>query len=320
MMLPLNSDARSLVAHAGYGTILVAAVAALPAVQAAGLPAERATFVVVLLFTFVLLGIERLLPHSEAWRPTGRSFGLDVVHAVVTGLVVAPVLRALLLASLVLAGARLAEGLGVALWPAHLPLALQVPLALLVSDLGAYSAHRFMHATRVGWRLHAVHHSPVRLNVMASARTHPFNAVLTYACETGPLILLGIAPEALAAWTVFKAVNGLLQHSNIDLRPGWLSHVVATSDVHRYHHSVHLDESNTNFGNTTMIWDRVFGTFHLPGGRTAGLDVGVEDAAIPESYAAHLATPFVLGRYEAAAAGGAPESPSSSAVPSPAVV
>jgi sterol desaturase/sphingolipid hydroxylase (fatty acid hydroxylase superfamily) len=136
---------------------------------------------------------------------------------------------------------------------------------------------------------------------MASARTHPLNAVLTLACETGPLILLGITPEALAAWTVVKAVNGLLQHSNIELRPGWLSYVMATSDVHRYHHSVHLDESNTNFGNTTMIWDHVFRTFHLPAGESAGDAVGVADAHIPESYWAHLTLPFNLGRREAEA-------------------
>ena len=60
---------------------------------------------------------------------------------------------------------------------------------------------------------------------------------------------------------VFKACNGMLQHSNIAMTPGFLSGILATSDVHRFHHSSDLDESNTNFGNATMIWDRIFGTY-----------------------------------------------------------
>ncbi len=50
-----------------------------------------------------------------------------------------------------------------------------------------------------------------------------------------------------------------------------------------------------------MLWDHVFRTFHLPRGEQAGTVVGIADAAVPESYLAHLATPFRLGHYEALA-------------------
>jgi sterol desaturase/sphingolipid hydroxylase (fatty acid hydroxylase superfamily) len=49
-----------------------------------------------------------------------------------------------------------------------------------------------------------------------------------------------------------------------------------------------------------MIWDRLFGTYFLPTDRRPGVEVGVAGAAIPESYLAHLATPFLLDRYEQA--------------------
>lgn len=301
MSLPPNW-LKTFVSRAGYGGSLLLALGLLQLGLWRGLEAQTATLLAVLLVGALLLIAERVMPHSPTWQPSWGTLGIDVLHNGATAFLVAPLVRAVIFALLVDVGARLAGAVGFGLWPSEWPVALQLVLALVISDFGAYSAHRFMHLTRFGWRLHAVHHSAAKLHVMASARTHPFNAVLTLACETGPLILLGISPAAVAAWTVYKAVNGLLQHANIDLRPGWLSYVVATSDVHRYHHSVHLHESNTNFGNTTMVWDHVFRTFHLPRGEEAGLEVGIADAAIPESYWAHLAVPFRLGHYEALAA------------------
>lgn len=303
MQLPPNEPtaARRFLSRIGYAGALLLALSTLWLAQRLGLDAQQATLVAVVGVGALLLFAEQRMPHTPDWRPTWGTRGIDLLHNAVTAFAVAPLVRAVIFALLVDVGARLAGAVGVGLWPAAWPVPLQLALALVISDFGAYSAHRFMHLTRVGWRLHAVHHTPAQLHVLASARTHPLNAVLTLTCETGPLILLGISPAALAAWTVFKAVNGLLQHANIDLRPGWLSYVVATSDVHRYHHSVHLHESNTNFGNTTMLWDHVFRTFHLPRGEQAGTVVGIADAAVPESYLAHLATPFRLGHYEALA-------------------
>ncbi len=65
-----------------------------------------------------------------------------------------------------------------------------------------------------------------------------------------------------------------------------------------------LEESNRNFGNTTMVWDQLFGTFFLPDDRPPREDVGVADAAIPENYLWHMAAPFLLQRFERAAAAG----------------
>ena len=68
-----------------------------------------------------------------------------------------------------------------------------------------------------------------------------------------PVVLLGITPEAYTLLLVLKGVNGLLQHSNVAMTPGPLSYLVVTSDVHRFQHSTDLGESNTNFGNATMV-------------------------------------------------------------------
>jgi sterol desaturase/sphingolipid hydroxylase (fatty acid hydroxylase superfamily) len=232
------------------------------------------------------------------WQPTLRSFWLDLLHSLVSAFAVAPAVRATLV--VVLAGiiSEMTRSFGVGLWPHSWPLVAELALAVIVADFGAYWAHHLVHSTRTGWRLHAVHHSLVRLNFVAAGRSHPFNAVLTFSCETGLLILLGVSAEVIALWSVVKACNGLLQHSNVDLRPGKLSALLATCDIHRWHHSLVPEESHANFGNTTTLWGRLFGTLFLPPGRRAATALGIDGARIPEHYLAHLATPFILGRYE----------------------
>ena len=259
--------------------------------------AGAATGLTLVAAALTVWGLERVVPHRGAWQPRWRAMMVDLLHTVVSGGAVAPLLRATLFAAFVAVGSELA-GLGLQLWPETWPLPLQAAAAIVIADLGAYLGHRFMHATNIGWRIHAVHHSATKLYFLASARAHPFNACLTLSLESAPLLLLGITPEALLVFTVFKGVNGLLQHSNVALAPGVLSYIIATSDVHRWHHSTALEESNTNFGNTTMLWDHIFGTFFLPHDRQPGDAVGIAGSDIPERYLTHLMTPFVLERFE----------------------
>lgn len=135
-----------------------------------------------------------------------------------------------------------------------------------------------------------------RLTAMSAGRNHPLNAAAAYATNVAPLILLGAGDGVLTALGTFTAVHGMLQHCNVDLRHGVLSYVLATADVHRLHHSLNRAESNTNFGNNTVIWDHVFRTFALPH-RRGPAAVGLDDLAIPDNVWVHLALPFTLRRW-----------------------
>lgn len=279
----------------GYPLILLAALLSVWRLLSTDLNPGLSTGLVVLIWALLIGALERWAPFSKAWRVGPSILAIDLMHALVSGAVIAPLVRISAQALVVVLGAQLAlQGP----WPGSWPLALQVALALVISDFGAYWAHRWMHTSSIGWRIHAVHHSPTRLDFLAGSRSHPFNAMLTLCAETLPLLLLGISTEALALLTVFKGVNGLLQHANINYKPGWLAYVLATSENHRWHHSVVLKESDTNFGNTTMLWDHCFGTFFLPKDRRPQEKVGVVGAIIPERYGAHLLTPFVYHRFQ----------------------
>ena len=49
-----------------------------------------------------------------------------------------------------------------------------------------------------------------------------------------------------------------LQQIADDADIGW---VLTTNNYHIRHHSTVLEESNTNYGCSAILWDRVFGTF-----------------------------------------------------------
>jgi sterol desaturase/sphingolipid hydroxylase (fatty acid hydroxylase superfamily) len=65
------------------------------------------------------------------------------------------------------------------------------------------------------------------------------------------------------------------------------------AELHRWHHSRLLEESNTNFGQNLIVWDIVFGTRFLPKDRDPPSDIGIAGLpAFPMDYWGQLMSPF----------------------------
>jgi hypothetical protein len=141
------------------------------------------------------------------------------------------------------------------------------------------------------WRLHEVHHSPEILYALNVGRFHPLEKVLHFGVDTVPFLLLGVAPEVIGGYFLLYAVNGLFQHSNVRLRYGWLNHVVGSAETHRWHHARDPKTASCNFGNTTLVWDHLFGTWHLPSGQAVD-DIGIMDKAYPKDFLTQMRAPF----------------------------
>ena len=245
-----------------------------------------------------LTWLEAVHPARHDWGATLKSAAMDLVHSLVTSAGSAQLARALIMGAVASASIALSEAWGATLWPTSWPFALQLGFAVLVSDLGAYIGHRTLHAVGWGWRLHAVHHTTERFNFWASGRSHPLNGAITFGLETGAVVLLGIPADVLVVLTSLKSVNAMLQHSNVDFQPGWLSRILATNVAHAWHHAYHPPQGRVvNFGNTTTVWDQVFGTFHVPADDALPPALGNEDVDIPEHYGWHLIAPFVFHRF-----------------------
>ena len=252
-----------------------------------------ASYVAVLTGAALVTLHETKLPYRREWRPTG---GVVTADALFMG-TVQGVLPLLLSFTVViwLAGLLDTTGLSIdGLWPVGIPLAAQVCLMLLAADFPRYWLHRAFHGVPTMWRLHAVHHSPHQLYWLNVGRFHPIEKSIQYAVDSLPFALLGAPQETLAAYFVFYAINGFFQHSNCMVRLGPLNYVVSGPELHRWHHSEILAESNNNYGNNLILWDILFGTRWLPTGREVG-PLGLHNRAYPLGFFAQMRTPFVKG-------------------------
>ena len=94
-------------------------------------------------------------------------------------------------------------------------------------------------------------------------------------------IPLGLPPEGIVIALLVMGIQGIVSHSNLDLRAGWFNYIFVGSELHRYHHSADIKEAG-NFATALSILDILFGTFvYRPGEMPA--EVGIADPAYPRS-------------------------------------
>ncbi len=163
---------------------------------------------------------------------------------------------------------------GVALWAnaqgfglfqlIHWPASLEIFLCLVLLDLAIYWQHRFFHVFPWLWRMHRVHHSDVEFDACLGIRFHPFEIVLSKAYKLGLIALIGPSVIAVVVYESLLLGFSIMTHGNIRL-PLKLDAIVrvvfVTPDFHRVHHSVHRDETNSNYGNILSLWDRLFASY-----------------------------------------------------------
>ncbi len=63
------------------------------------------------------------------------------------------------------------------------------------------------------------------------------------------------------------------------------------TELHRWHHSKKISESNANYVNHLMVWDIIFGTFFLPKHREVG-EIGLLNQEYSEGYIGQVLAPF----------------------------
>jgi sterol desaturase/sphingolipid hydroxylase (fatty acid hydroxylase superfamily) len=84
---------------------------------------------------------------------------------------------------------------------------------------------------------------------------------------------------AVIIFEVLLNATAMFNHANVRL-PVKVDRVlrwfVVTPDMHRVHHSVEDDETNSNFGFNLPWWDRMFGTYRdQPRGGHEGMTIGI---------------------------------------------
>jgi len=259
---------------------------------AAQVPLAWSTNVPVVLGMLAVTWFEARIPYDLDWRPAWNDVRNDVLFLVVVQALLPKALAFVAATALVrqldASGFELAAS-----WPDQLPLGVQVVLMILGADLLRYGFHVLSHHHPLFWRLHAVHHSPQKLYWLNVGRFHPLEKALQFLLDALPFIVLGVGEKVLALYFVFYALNGFLQHSNVDARLGFLNHLISGPELHRWHHSRLPQESNANYGNNLIVWDTLFGTRFLPKGRRVR-ELGLPRRDYPQDFLTQLATPFTF--------------------------
>ena len=164
------------------------------------------------------------------------------------------------------AGAALwAETAGVGLFNAvEVPAWAAFVLSILLLDLAIYGQHVVFHRVPALWRLHRVHHADLDVDVTTGVRFHPGEIVLSMVIKAVLVVAMGAPALAVIVFEVVLNATSMFNHANVAIPVGLdraLRTVLVTPDMHRIHHSVRPEETDSNFGFNVPWWDRLFRTY-----------------------------------------------------------
>ena len=146
----------------------------------------------------------------------------------------------------------------------QVPVLLAIPLAVIAMDFVIWLQHVMVHAVPALWRLHRVHHADLDYDVTTGARFHPLEIILSMLIKFVTIAILGAPAMAVVIFELMLNATAMFNHGNIGLPARldrWLRWFLVTPDMHRVHHSVEEDETNSNFGFNLTWWDRLLGTY-----------------------------------------------------------
>jgi sterol desaturase/sphingolipid hydroxylase (fatty acid hydroxylase superfamily) len=274
-----------------YPVVLASALLIYAGLLHTGLACGIAGYIAVLIGAVApIFLLERVLPYRDSWSPTVVEAKTDLTFLAIVNSAL-PLGLSILTATVALHFSRSWDGYWQHWWPRGLACWQQVAIVLLVADLPRYWLHRVFHERAALWPFHAVHHSVRKLNWLNVGRFHPVDTSLQFMCDSLPFIVLGVPDEVITTYFVLHATKAFLQHSNVDVKLGWLNYIISGPELHRWHHSVVIRESNTNYGNKLSIWDLLFGTFFYPA-KSAVVTLGLADQQYPMTFGAQMKVPF----------------------------
>ncbi len=167
-----------------------------------------------------------------------------------------------------------AAAIGVALWATangyglfglvDWPFWLEALLTVILLDMAIYWQHVASHKIPVLWLVHRVHHADPDIDATTGVRFHPIEIVLSMVYKMLVVILLGGPAAAVFIFEVVLNGSALFNHANMKL-PLFLDKIIravfVTPDMHRVHHSVIREETDSNYGFNLSVWDRMFGSY-----------------------------------------------------------
>lgn len=238
---------------------------------------------------FLFVPLERLFAHHKGQPLFRTDWREDLFYYLVSSLMV----QALTFLSMTPAMAILAHTHWTALRSrvGGQPVALQIVEIMFLTDLVQYWVHRAFHRVPMLWNFHAVHHSAQTMDWMAGARMHFIEIVVLRGTTIIPMYVLGFSTLALQVYILLVYVHSTFIHANVGWNFDRLGRFLVIPRFHHWHHGIETEAIDVNFAIHFPLFDRLFGTYHLPKGAwPAGYGVGRHP--VPHTYWRQFLYPF----------------------------
>ena len=144
------------------------------------------------------------------------------------------------------------------------PYWLAFAVSFAVLDFAVWLSHLASHKIPLFWRIHRMHHSDVDIDVSTAIRFHPIEIVLSMVWKYAVVLALGAPAASVLVFEIVLNGGAMFNHSNFRLPlwlDRWLRLIIVTPDMHRVHHSVIPQETDSNYGFNLSVWDRMFKTY-----------------------------------------------------------
>lgn len=214
----------------------------------------------------MVLGLEWVNERHRSWRLTEEEFLRDLywfafTRSGIIALIKTPYIHEPL--------KHLKATLGISTpWFTDLPFIVQAASVLLIVEFTQYWIHRALHNQAFLWRVHVPHHYLLQLNTLKSGVGNPLEF---FVLGLSLSIFLDVDTNALFCAASVGGAVAKFAHANVRFNPpAWYSFVFTTIESHSLHHSDDYDATRSNYANSLIIWDRVFGTFRAGDAEVVG--------------------------------------------------
>ena len=137
-------------------------------------------------------------------------------------------------------------------------------LCIIILDFVIYMQHIIFHKIPFLWRFHKLHHSDLDLDVTSGLRFHPIEIIISMIIKCSVVLAIGVPPIAVLLFEIILNSCSLFNHANLSIKSSFDSFLrifIVTPDMHRIHHSIKEEETDSNFSFCLSLWDKLFGTY-----------------------------------------------------------
>ena len=282
----------------GYSALFLTVVSSLIAGTNGAVGDENVTslyfgldfFILNVLFVgFLFIPVEKLFPAKNKQTVFRPEWEEDMFYYLVSSMLV-QVLSFLTLAPANIVTSQLDLN-SVHAFIVSMPFLVQLVVIMIVTDFAQYWLHRLFHRVPFLWRFHAVHHSAKSMDWLAGARMHFIEIATLRGVTAAPMFILGFDPAAIQTYILIVYFYSSFVHANVGWNFSLVERFMVTPRFHHWHHGKEKEAIDVNFSIHFPLYDRLFGTYHMPENRWPE-EYGIGGDPVPRGYWKQFLYPF----------------------------